>query len=88
MKTYQIARFGGPEGLQLTDRPEPVAGDREIIVRIRAASLNYRDLVVLRGEYARNPEPAAITSPAPSESGTRPGSELRAYSPRRTTRSR
>src|SRR3979409_51318 len=60
MKTYQIARFGGPEGLQLTDRPEPVAGDREIIVRIRAASLNYRDLVVLRGEYARNPEPGRV----------------------------
>jgi NADPH:quinone reductase-like Zn-dependent oxidoreductase len=60
MKTYQIARFGGPEGLQLTDRPEPVAGDREIIVRIRAASLNYRDLVVLRGEYTRNPEPGRV----------------------------
>jgi NADPH:quinone reductase-like Zn-dependent oxidoreductase len=60
MKCYQIDRFGGPEGLRLVERPMPIAGDRDVIVRVRATSLNYRDLVVLRGDYSRNPVPGRV----------------------------
>lgn len=38
-------------GLRMTDLPEPVAGPGQIVVRIRAASLNYRDQAVVRGTY-------------------------------------
>lgn len=55
MNCYEIQKYGGPEGLKLVDRPEPEAGDLDVVVRIRAVSLNYRDLVVLRGQYDRNP---------------------------------
>ena len=55
MTCYEIQKYGGPEGLKLVDRPPPVPGDRDVVVRIRAASLNYRDLVVLRGQYDRTP---------------------------------
>jgi NADPH:quinone reductase-like Zn-dependent oxidoreductase len=55
MKTYEIQKYGGPEGLKLVDRPLPDPGDHEVVVRIKAVSLNYRDLVVLRGHYDRNP---------------------------------
>src|SRR6202011_4461546 len=55
MTCYEIQKYGGPEGLKLVDRPSPVPGDRDVLVRIRAASLNYRDLIVLRGQYDRTP---------------------------------
>ncbi|HVK65948.1 MAG TPA: NAD(P)-dependent alcohol dehydrogenase [Polyangium sp.] len=36
------------------ERPEPVAGPGQVVVCIRATSLNYRDLMIVRGEYKRN----------------------------------
>ena len=51
MFSYEIQKYGGPEGLKLVDRPLPDPGDREVVVRIKAASLHYRDLVV-RGDVA------------------------------------
>jgi NADPH:quinone reductase-like Zn-dependent oxidoreductase len=60
MVAYQIDSFGGPEGLKRVERPEPIAGDQDVVVRMRAASLNYRDLIVLRGEYTRRPVPGRV----------------------------
>ena len=39
------------EQLRLADRPEPVAGRRDVVVRVRATSLNYRDQAVVAGQY-------------------------------------
>jgi NADPH:quinone reductase-like Zn-dependent oxidoreductase len=39
------------EQLRLVDRPEPVAGRRDVVVRVRATSLNYRDQAVVAGQY-------------------------------------
>ena len=55
MTCYEIQKYGGPEGLKLVDRAVPEPDDHEVVVRIKAASLNYRDLVVLRGQYDRKP---------------------------------
>lgn len=60
MTCYEILKYGGSEGLKRVDRPPPVPGDRDVVVRIRAASLNYRDLVVLRGQYDRTPVPGRV----------------------------
>src|SRR5271165_913621 len=60
MKTYEIQKYGGPEGLELVDRPLPEPGDHDVVVKIRAASLNYRDLVVIRGEYDRKPREGRV----------------------------
>jgi NADPH:quinone reductase-like Zn-dependent oxidoreductase len=60
MKTYEIQKYGGPEGLELVDRPRPEPGDHDVVVQIRAASLNYRDLVVIRGKYDRNPREGRV----------------------------
>jgi NADPH:quinone reductase-like Zn-dependent oxidoreductase len=56
MKAYTIQTYGSPDGLKIADQPTPEPADREILVRVRAASLNYRDLIVLRGLYDRNPQ--------------------------------
>jgi NADPH:quinone reductase-like Zn-dependent oxidoreductase len=63
MKVYEIQKYGDLNGLKIVDRPLPELADREVMVRIRAASLNYRDLIVLRGEYDRNPVPGRVPSP-------------------------
>src|SRR3954453_17326890 len=51
MKTYELQSFG-LENLKLVERPRPEpAGHGEVLVRIRACSLNYRDLMVVKGVY-------------------------------------
>lgn len=49
MKAVVIRAHGGPEVLRLEDRPEPVPGPGEILVEVRAASLNHLDTWVRRG---------------------------------------
>lgn len=51
MKAWQIGPRSGIDGLQLGDQPDPVPGTGEILVRVSAAGLNYRDLMVMRGDY-------------------------------------
>lgn len=50
MKAFQIAQFG-LENLRQVDLPKPVPGAGEVLIRIHAASLNYRDLMIVRGHY-------------------------------------
>ncbi|MDA0206228.1 MAG: NAD(P)-dependent alcohol dehydrogenase [Acidobacteria bacterium] len=54
MKAYQITSPTGLDALQLVDLPQPEPGPGEILVRIRACSINYRDLAMPRGGYPRN----------------------------------
>lgn len=49
MKAYCIAHFGSVDGVVLQSRADPRPSWREILVRVRATSLNYRDLMVLKG---------------------------------------
>ena len=50
MQAFQILQFG-LENLKQVDLPDPVPGAGEVLVRVRAASLNYRDLLMVRGHY-------------------------------------
>jgi NADPH:quinone reductase-like Zn-dependent oxidoreductase len=54
MKAYQIVR-PGLDGLEMVDLPSPKPGAGQVRVRIHAASLNYRDLMVVSGTYGRSP---------------------------------
>ena len=49
MKAIRIHEDGGPEGLRYGDAPDPVAGDGEVLVSLRAASLNHLDLWIRKG---------------------------------------
>ena len=51
MKVYEIRDRFGLDALTLTERPQPQPGPHEVLVRLRAASLNYRDLMVVKGQY-------------------------------------
>ncbi len=54
MKAYRIHEMKGTDGLRLDDLPRPEPGAGEVRIRVRAVSLNYRDLLVINGQYARN----------------------------------
>ena len=50
MKTYEIQQFG-IENLALVERDEPKPQASEVLVKFHAASLNYRDLMMVKGAY-------------------------------------
>ncbi len=56
MRAYEL-RGNGIETLALVDRPGPRPGPGQVLVRIRATSLNYRDLMIAAGTYARGAPP-------------------------------
>ena len=46
MRVFQIENDWGLENLKLSTRPEPKPGAGEVLLRVKASSLNYRDLLV------------------------------------------
>jgi NADPH2:quinone reductase len=43
MRAVQIETFGGPEVLQVVDLPDPISGEGESVVKVRAAGINFAD---------------------------------------------
>ncbi|HET9101511.1 MAG TPA: NAD(P)-dependent alcohol dehydrogenase [Acidobacteriaceae bacterium] len=50
MRACQISKFG-LDNLRLVDLPTPACGDGMVLIRVHATSLNYRDLLMVRGHY-------------------------------------
>ena len=50
MKAIVQRRYGSPDVLEFTDVDRPVPADREVLVKVRAASVNARDWHILRGD--------------------------------------
>lgn len=57
MKVWEIQNAYGIENLALVDKPEPVPARGQIVVAMRAASLNYRDLLTVIGYGGGYPLP-------------------------------
>ncbi len=53
MKAYELHPEEGFDALKLVDRARPSIGPGDVRVRVRAVSLNYRDLMVARGSKKR-----------------------------------
>jgi NADPH:quinone reductase-like Zn-dependent oxidoreductase len=51
MQAYEVRNAGGIDALELVERPIPRPGPGEVLVRIRAVTLNYRDLLTVKGGY-------------------------------------
>src|SRR5450631_638809 len=56
MRVYEIAKGSTSlEGLRQTDRPDPQPGAHEVLIRVRATSLNFRDQAIILGRYFGGP---------------------------------
>jgi len=56
LKAVLLRETGGPEQLELAEVPDPEPRDGEVVVRVRAAGINFLDLLVRKGQYAQQPE--------------------------------
>ncbi|MBW4662997.1 MAG: NAD(P)-dependent alcohol dehydrogenase [Chroococcus sp. CMT-3BRIN-NPC107] len=54
MKAFEILDSFGLDSLKQRERPDPSPGYGQILIRLRAVSLNYRDLMVVKGLYNPN----------------------------------
>ena len=50
MRAWQISSFG-IDSLEFVERPAPQPGPGEVLIRVHAVSLNYRDLLMVKGLY-------------------------------------
>ena len=60
MKAAICRAFGKPETLAIEDWPRPEARAGEVVVRVRAAGVNYADIVVIAGRYQMKIEPPFV----------------------------
>jgi NADPH:quinone reductase-like Zn-dependent oxidoreductase len=51
MRAQELQNAFGIDSLTPVGRPEPRPGPREVLIKVRACSLNYRDLMMVKGVY-------------------------------------
>ena len=54
MKAFEIQNSFGLDALNLIERPDPSPGYGQVLIKLRVVSLNYRDLMVVKGLYNPN----------------------------------
>ncbi len=67
MRAWQVSSFG-IDSLEFVERPTPAPGPGEVLLGVRAVSLNYRDLLVVKGLY--NPKMKLPRIPCSDGAGT------------------
>ena len=55
MRAILCNDWGEPEALTFGEAPSPVAGPGEVAIRVRAAGVNFADIVLVRGQYQEKP---------------------------------
>ena len=57
MRAWQVHTLGDPEqALRLAEMAEPQPGPGEVVIGVRAAALNFFDILLCKGEYQERPE--------------------------------
>ncbi|MBI1354564.1 MAG: zinc-binding dehydrogenase [Acidobacteria bacterium] len=55
MRVWLVERYGEPEDMVFAERPEPVPGPGEALIRQRACGLNFFDILQIQGKYQARP---------------------------------
>ena len=88
MKALLCKQFGPPESLVLEDVPSPQAGAGEVVVAIKAASVNFPDVLIIQNKYQFKPPlpfspgselAGVVTSVGPGVSHVKPGDKVIAF---------
>ncbi len=62
MKAIVLRELGNPENFKLEEVADPKAGPGEVVVRLKAAAINHRDLFILQNLYPKIKLPAILGS--------------------------
>jgi NADPH2:quinone reductase len=57
MKAVRVHELTGPSALRIDDVPDPEPGPGQVLVEVRAAGVNFPDLLLTRGKYQFKPTP-------------------------------
>ena len=60
MKAYELRTESGAGRMAMVERPKPSPGLGEVLIRVRATSLNYRDILTVRGGIGPSTKPGLI----------------------------
>ena len=60
MRQAVITRHGGPEVLQIREAPDPVPSAGQVRIRVRAAGINFADVLARLGLYPDAPKPPVV----------------------------
>ncbi len=60
MKQVEIPRYGGPEVLEVVERPDPEPGPGELRIAVRATGINFADILARMGLYRDAPKPPMV----------------------------
>lgn len=60
MRQVVIPRFGAPDVLEMRELPDPSAGAADLRIRIRAAGINFADILARLGLYPDAPKPPMV----------------------------
>jgi NADPH:quinone reductase-like Zn-dependent oxidoreductase len=60
MRAVVITEHGGPDVLQVQERPDPVVGRGEVRIAVRAAGINFADTLARTGLYPDAPKPPCV----------------------------
>ena len=88
MKAIVVRAFGGPDVLNIEEVPEPTAGPRQVLIRVKAIGVNPVDTYIRSGTYARKPNlpytphtdvAGVVESVGPGVSAFAPGDRVYAF---------
>ncbi|MFB6164970.1 MAG: zinc-binding alcohol dehydrogenase family protein [Haloarculaceae archaeon] len=60
MEAVEITEFGDSDALSVTDRDVPEPGQGEVRIEVKAAGINFADIMQRRGEYQGGPQPPYV----------------------------
>src|SRR3954463_5002066 len=60
MRAVRCHDLIGPSGLRVDDLPEPQPGPGEVLLEVRAAGVNFPDVLLSYGKYQFKPEPPFV----------------------------
>ena len=73
MRQAVIPRYGTPDVFQIRDAPDPTPGAGEVRIRVRAAGINFADVLIRNGHYPQPPQlPVILGNEVAGDIGGRP----------------
>src|SRR4051795_4092060 len=60
MRAAVLPRHGGPEVFEIQDRPEPSLAPGRVLIRVKAAGINFADLMARQGLYPDAPDVPSV----------------------------